>query len=158
MRKIHILAAALIVASLLPARAADTVKIGVIYPLTGNAAPAGNSAKDAVELGVEIVNGAHPELKGLPRRAVMLRHALPNALVPTLNITAINLGYLVGGVVIVEKVYSYPGFGRLLIDALQYRDVPLIEATVLIAASVYVGANLLADLGAILLNPRLRNA
>jgi len=97
------------------------------------------------------------EMKGLPPRAVMLRHALPNALVPTLNITAINLGYLIGGVVIVEKVFSYPGFGSLLVDALQYRDIPLIEATVLIAATVYVAANLLADLGAILLNPRLRN-
>lgn len=97
------------------------------------------------------------ELKGLPPRAVLLRHALPNALVPTLNVTAINLGYLIGGVVIVEKVFSYPGFGSLLVDALQYRDIPLIEATVLIAASVYVAANLLADLGAILLNPRLRN-
>jgi len=97
------------------------------------------------------------ELKGLPPRAVLLRHALPNALVPTLNITAINLGYLIGGVVIVEKVFSYPGFGSLLVDALQYRDIPLIEATVLIAAAVYVAANLLADLGAILLNPRLRS-
>jgi peptide/nickel transport system permease protein len=54
-------------------------------------------------------------------------------------------------------VFSYPGFGSLLVDALQYRDIPLIEATVLIAATVYVAANLLADLGAILLNPRLRN-
>jgi peptide/nickel transport system permease protein len=97
------------------------------------------------------------ELKGLPPRAVLLRHALPNALIPTLNVTAINLGYLIGGVVIVEKVFSYPGFGSLLVDALQYRDIPLIEATVLIAAAVYVAANLLADLGAILLNPRLRN-
>jgi peptide/nickel transport system permease protein len=97
------------------------------------------------------------ELKGLPPRAVLLRHALPNALVPTLNVTAINLGYLIGGVVIVEKVFSYPGFGRLLVDSLQYRDIPLIEASVIIAAAVYVGANLLADLGAILLNPRLRN-
>lgn len=97
------------------------------------------------------------ELKGLPQRAVLLRHALPNALVPTLNVTAINLGYLIGGVVIVEKVFSYPGFGRLLVDSLQYRDIPLIEATVMIAAAVYIGANLLADLGAILLNPRLRN-
>jgi peptide/nickel transport system permease protein len=97
------------------------------------------------------------ELKGLPARAVLLRHALPNALVPTLNVTAINLGYLIGGVVIVEKVFSYPGFGRLLVDALQLRDIPLIEATVLIAAAVYVGANLLADLGAIVLNPRLRS-
>jgi peptide/nickel transport system permease protein len=96
------------------------------------------------------------ELKGLPARSVLLRHALPNALVPTLNITAINLGYLIGGVVIVEKVYSYPGFGRLLVDSLQLRDLPLIEATVVIAAAVYVGANLLADLGALLLNPRLR--
>jgi peptide/nickel transport system permease protein len=96
------------------------------------------------------------ELKGLPRRHVLLRHALPNALVPTLNITALNLAYLIGGVVIVEKVFSYPGFGSLLVDALQLRDLPLIEATVLIAAAVYVGANLLADIGAILLNPRLR--
>lgn len=53
------------------------------------------------------------ELKGLPSRAVLLRHALPNALVPTLNIAALNLGYLIGGVVIVEKVFSYPGFGSL---------------------------------------------
>jgi peptide/nickel transport system permease protein len=96
------------------------------------------------------------ELKGLPPRAVLLRHALPNALVPTLNITAINLGYLIGGVVIVEKVFSFPGFGRLLVDSLQLRDVPVVEATVLISAVVYVVANLLADLGAILLNPRLR--
>ena len=96
------------------------------------------------------------ELKGLPRRAVLLRHALPNALVPTLNVTALNLAYLIGGGVVVEKVFSYPGFGSLLVDSLQLRDVPLIEATVLIAAAVYVGANLLADIGAILLNPRLR--
>jgi peptide/nickel transport system permease protein len=96
------------------------------------------------------------ELKGLPSGRVLLRHALPNALVPTLNITALNLAYLIGGVVIVEKVFSYPGFGGLLVDALQLRDLPLIEATVLIAAAVYVGANLLADIGAILLNPRLR--
>jgi len=96
------------------------------------------------------------ELKGLSKRTVLLRHALPNALVPTLNITALNLGYLIGGVVIVEKVFSYPGFGGLLVDSLQLRDIPLIEATVLIAAAVYVGANLLADVGAILLNPRLR--
>jgi peptide/nickel transport system permease protein len=97
------------------------------------------------------------EMKGLPERAVLLRHALPNALVPTLNVTAINLGYLIGGVVIVEKVFSYPGFGRLLVDSLQLRDVPLIEATVVVAAAVYVGANLAADLGSVLLNPRLRS-
>ena len=98
------------------------------------------------------------ELKGVPNRRVVWRHALPNALVPTLNVTALNLAYLIGGVVIVERVFSYPGFGSLLVDALQLRDLPLIEATVMIAAAVYIGANLIADILAILLNPRLRTA
>lgn len=98
------------------------------------------------------------ELKGLSARRVLLGHALPNALVPTLNVTALNLAYLVGGVVVVEKVFSYPGFGSLLVDSLQLRDLPVIEATVMISALVYVGANLVADIAAILLNPRLRSA
>ncbi len=96
------------------------------------------------------------ELKGLSRSRVLLRHALPNALVPTLNVTAFNLAYLIGGVVVVEKVFSYPGFGTLLVDSLQLRDLPVIEATVMIAALVYIAANLVADIAAILLNPRLR--
>jgi peptide/nickel transport system permease protein len=96
------------------------------------------------------------ELKGLSARRVLLRHALPNALVPTLNVTALNLAYLVGGVVVVERVFSYPGFGNLLVDSLQLRDLPVIEATVMIAALVYVMANLIADLAAVVLNPRLR--
>jgi peptide/nickel transport system permease protein len=98
------------------------------------------------------------ELKGLSRWRVLLRHALPNALVPTLNVTALNLAYLIGGVVVVERVFSYPGFGTLLVDSLQLRDLPVIEATVMIAALVYVTANLVADIAAILLNPRLRTA
>lgn len=98
------------------------------------------------------------ELKGAPRARVVCRHALPNALIPTLNVTALNLAYLIGGVVVVEKVFSYPGFGSLLVDALQLRDVPLIEATIVLSAAVYIAANLLADIGAILLNPRLRSA
>jgi len=97
------------------------------------------------------------ELKGLSAGRVLLRHALPNAVVPTLNVTALNLAYLVGGVVVVEKVFSYPGFGGLLVDALQLRDLPVIEVTIMIAASVYIVANLIADVAAILLNPRLRN-
>jgi len=96
------------------------------------------------------------ELKGLSAGRVLVRHALPNALSPTLNVTALNLAYLVGGVVVVERVFSYPGFGNLLVDSLQLRDLPVIESTVMIAALVYVLANLLADLTAILLNPRLR--
>ena len=96
------------------------------------------------------------ELRGVPAGRVVWRHALPNALVPTLNVTALNLAYLVGGVVVVEKVFSYPGFGSLLVDSLQLRDFPLIEATILLSASVYIAANFIADAGAILLNPKLR--
>lgn len=96
------------------------------------------------------------ELKGVPAARVVWRHALPNALVPTLNVTALNLAYLIGGVVVVEKVFSYPGFGSLLVDSLQLRDLPVIEATVMLAAAVYIAANLIADVAAILLNPRLR--
>lgn len=95
-------------------------------------------------------------LKGLSERRVLLRHALPNAVIPTLNVTALNLAYLIGGVVIVERVYSFPGFGSLIVDSLKLLDVPLIQATVLLAAAVYIGANLAVDIAAILLNPRLR--
>jgi peptide/nickel transport system permease protein len=98
------------------------------------------------------------ELNGLKRKCIVWRHALPNALIPTLNITALNLAYLVGGVVVVEKVFSNPGFGSQLVDSLQLRDLPVIESTVMIAAVVYVGANLLADIASVLLNPRLRTA
>ncbi len=96
------------------------------------------------------------ELRGVPAGRVVWRHALPNALVPTLNVTALNLAYLVGGVVVVEKVFSFPGFGSLLVDSLQLRDFPLIEATILLSAGVYIAANFIADAGAILLNPKLR--
>lgn len=95
-------------------------------------------------------------LNGIPWSRVIWRHALPNALVPTLNITALNIAYLIGGVVIVEKVFSYPGFGSLLVDALLLRDLPLIQITVLIAAATYILANILADVAAVLLNPKLR--
>lgn len=97
-------------------------------------------------------------LKGLSQRRILLRHALPNAVVPTLNVTALNLAYLIGGVVVVERVYSFPGFGSLIVDSLKLLDVPLIQATVLLAAAVYIGANLAVDITAILLNPRLRRS
>ena len=97
-------------------------------------------------------------LKGLPRTRVVLRHALPNALVPALNVTALNLAYLIGGVVVVERVFSYNGIGSLLVESVFLRDAPLIEATTLLVSAVYVLANLVADLMAILLNPRLRTA
>jgi peptide/nickel transport system permease protein len=95
-------------------------------------------------------------LKGVPRWRVVLRHALPNAIGPALNVTALNLTYLIGGVVVVEEVFSYPGLGKLLVDSISVRDVPVVEAVALIASAVYILANLVADVLAILSNPRLR--
>jgi peptide/nickel transport system permease protein len=97
-------------------------------------------------------------LKGVPRRRVVWRHALPNAVGPALNVTALNLTYLIGGVVVVETVFSYPGLGKLLVDSISVRDVPVVEAIALLAAAVYIIANLVADVLALLLNPRLRTA
>lgn len=97
-------------------------------------------------------------LKGVPRWRVVARHALPNAVGPALNVTALNLTYLIGGVVVVESVFSYPGLGKLLVDAISVRDVPVVEATALLASAVYIVANLVADVLAMVLNPRLRAA
>lgn len=110
---------------------------------------------------IEVLDAQHvlmARLRGLPAWRVLWVHALPNAVIPTLNVTALNLTYLAGGVVIVEKVFGFPGFGSLMIDAIRFRDVPLIEITVLLASAVYVLANLLADLAALILNPKLRQA
>jgi peptide/nickel transport system permease protein len=97
-------------------------------------------------------------LKGVPRWRVVVRHALPNAVGPALNVTALNLTYLIGGIVVVESVFSYPGLGKMLVNSIFVRDVPVVEAVTLLAAAVYIIANLVADVLAMLLNPRLRTA
>jgi peptide/nickel transport system permease protein len=97
-------------------------------------------------------------LKGVPRWGVVVRHALPNAVGPALNVTALNLTYLIGGIVVVESVFSYPGLGKMLVNSIFVRDVPVVEAVTLLAAAVYIIANLVADVLAMLLNPRLRTA
>jgi peptide/nickel transport system permease protein len=97
-------------------------------------------------------------LKGLPERTVLFRHALPNALGPTLQILALNIAWLAGGVVIVETVFQYPGLGAQLTGSVSARDIPVVEAIVILITGVYIGVNLAANLGVILLNPRLRRA
>jgi peptide/nickel transport system permease protein len=97
-------------------------------------------------------------LKGVPRGRLLLRHALPNALGPTLQIIAFTLAYLVGGIITVEVVFGYPGLGSALVDAVQNRDFPVVQAIVMIATGVYVVVILLADIAAIALNPRLRRS
>jgi peptide/nickel transport system permease protein len=97
------------------------------------------------------------ELKGVPRRAIIFRHALPNALSPIINVVVLNLAYLVVGVIVVEVVFVYPGMGQLMVDGVTKRDVPLVQACGLIFAVTYVGLNLLADILSIISNPRLRH-
>jgi peptide/nickel transport system permease protein len=96
-------------------------------------------------------------LKGVPPWKVIVRHALPNAWAPIINVVALNLAYLITGVVLVEVVFVYPGIGQLLVDSVTKRDFPVVQACCLIFAATFILLNLAADLGAILTNPRLRH-
>jgi peptide/nickel transport system permease protein len=95
-------------------------------------------------------------LKGMPRSRVIFRHVLPNALLPSITIIAINIGWMIGGLIVVETVFGYPGLGQLMIFAVTNRDVPLVQAVALLVASIYAVANLGADLLYAALNPRIR--
>ena len=95
-------------------------------------------------------------LKGMSRGRVVMWHALPNAAGPIISIVALDLAYLVVGVVVVEVVFVYPGVGQYMVDAVAKRDVPVVQACGLVFAAVYVTLNTLADILAIIVNPRLR--
>jgi len=96
-------------------------------------------------------------LKGVPAWKVIVKHTLPNAWAPVINVIALNLAYLVTGVVLVEVVFVYPGIGQLLVDAVTKRDFPVVQACCLIFAATFILLNLAADVGSILTNPRLRH-
>ena len=94
-------------------------------------------------------------LKGLKRGRIIVKHALPNALAPIINVIVINLAYLVVGVVIVEVVFVYPGLGQLLVDSVSKRDIPVVQASAMVFAGTYILLNLTADVLSIMTNPRL---
>lgn len=96
-------------------------------------------------------------LKGIPRRRIILRHALLNAIGPIVNVIALNLAYLVSGVVVIETIFSYPGLAKLMVDGVQTRDIPLVQACGMIFCSTYVVLILIADIASIMSNPRLRH-
>jgi peptide/nickel transport system permease protein len=96
-------------------------------------------------------------LKGLSPMRVIVKHALPNALAPIINVIALNLAYLITGVVVVETVFVYPGIGQLFVDSVKIRDIPVVQACCLIFAAAYIMLNLMADILSILSNPRLRH-
>lgn len=108
---------------------------------------------------IEVLESDYVEmarLKGLSERIVIRRHALPNALGPTFQVIALNLAYLAGGVIVVEFVFNYAGIGGALRDAVAARDLPVIQALSMLIAGLYVVLNLLADIGTILVTPKLR--
>jgi peptide/nickel transport system permease protein len=94
--------------------------------------------------------------RGLPERVVIVRHALRNALLPTITVLAQDFGFLIGGIVAIETIFAYPGLGRLLIFALQRQDLPLMQAAILVLTAVFCLANLAADLLYGIANPRIR--
>jgi peptide/nickel transport system permease protein len=95
--------------------------------------------------------------KGISERQVILRHALRNALTPVITLGALELGTLLSGAVLTEQVFSIPGFGKLIVDAVFNRDYAVVQGVVLVTATVYITLNLVADLAYILVNPRLRS-
>ena len=95
-------------------------------------------------------------LKGISMRRVIFRHVIPNAMLPTISIIAMNVGWMLGGLIIVESVFAYPGLGDLLLDAIKNRDVPLLQAVALLIAATYTLSNLAADLSYAVLDPRIR--
>jgi peptide/nickel transport system permease protein len=94
--------------------------------------------------------------KGLAERAVVVRHALRNALLPVMTFLGLQFGALLGGAVITEVVFSWPGLGRMLLDGIMRRDYPVVQATVIVVASIYVVVNLVVDVLYHVVDPRLR--
>jgi len=95
-------------------------------------------------------------LKGLPRRVVVTKHVLRNALLPTITVIAISIGWLISGLIVIENVFNYPGLGRLMVFAIDRRDLPTLQAITMVAVLVFALANLSADLLYTWLNPRIR--
>ncbi len=97
-------------------------------------------------------------MKGLKRLRIIVLHAFPNSLSPVINVIAVNIAYLVVGVVIVEVVFVYPGLGQLLVDSVAKRDIPVVQASGIVFAISYIFLNLMADILSMLANPKLRQS
>jgi peptide/nickel transport system permease protein len=110
---------------------------------------------------VEVLESDYVEmarLKGMSERKVLWRHSVPNGIAPTIQVVALNLAYLAGGIVVVEYVFGYPGIGAAFVDAVGNRDLPVVQALAMLIAALYVVLNLIADVATILVSPRLRTS
>ena len=108
---------------------------------------------------IEELNKAYvrtADLKGLPRRTVILKHVLRNALMPTITVIAISFGWMISGLIVIENVFNDPGLGRLMVFAIDRRDLPMLQAVTMVTVIGFAGANLVADLLYAYLNPRIR--
>ena len=130
----------------LPALTATFVLLGYVVRMT--------RAGMLEELKQDYVRTA--ALKGLPARTVIVKHVLRNALLPTITVIALSVGWLIGGLIVIENVFSFPGLGALLVDAVGAKNIPLLQASVMIVIFFYAFANLAADLLYAALNPRIR--
>jgi peptide/nickel transport system permease protein len=130
----------------LPAVAVSLTGLGYITRMT--------RASTIDVLNTDYVRAA--DLKGLPRVQVLIKHVLRNSLLPTVTVVAMGIGYLIGGLIITESVFGYPGLGRLLVWSIQRRDLVLVQSCCMIVVSIYSFANLAADIIYSILNPRIR--
>lgn len=133
-------------ALILPAIAVSLTSLGYVARMT--------RASTIDVLQADYVRAA--ELKGLPTGQVLIRHVLRNALLPTVTVIAIGIGYLIGGLIVVEQLFGYPGLGRLLVYGIQRRDLVLIQACSMVVVTIFCLSNLAADLLYGVLNPRIR--
>lgn len=139
----------------------DTPKVMVLPVLTLVLAVAPYVSRIVRATLLEVLDSDYVELarlKGIPEKVVMRKHALLNAIVPGIQVIALQLAWLAGGVVVVEFLFSYPGVGAQLVDSVRNHDVPMVQALSMIIAAVYVLVNLVADVISILLSPRARTA
>ncbi len=131
---------------ILPAITVSLVSLGYITRMT--------RASTVKVMDADYTRAAY--LKGLPRYQVLLKHVLRNSLLPTVTVIFMGIGWLIGGLIVTEQVFGYPGLGRLIVGAVQKQDLPLIQASSMVVVTVFAISNLIADLLYVVLNPRIR--
>jgi peptide/nickel transport system permease protein len=144
----------------LPTSGSGGIEHLILPSITLAAASAAIIARQMRSDMLEVLNADYvrtARAKGLGEQNVVLGHAMRNALVPTITVVGLQFGNLLAGAVITETVFAWPGVGRLLVDAIKFRDFPVVQATILILATMFVLVNLLVDLTYFILDPRLKH-
>ena len=139
----------------------ESLKFGILPMITLGVALAGTTMRQTRSQMLEVLNEDYvrtARAKGLNDRQVTYRHALRNALIPVVTVVGLQLGRLLGGTVIIEQIFQWPGIGQLIVRAIDTRDYPMIQGAVLVLAFFFVTANLLVDILYVLIDPRLRHA